>query len=307
MPRRVAPGPRGPGTLGGVLQPIEIESLDDSRVAFYRNLKDADLRRIEGRFIVEGRGNVRRLVACGDPRPESLLMTMPALRAMERELAALGGQVPIYVASRDLLRQIVGFDLHRGCLAVAPRPGRADDDAGALQLARAIAKRPGPARLVLLEALTNHDNVGGIFRNAMAFGVDAVLLCPQCCDPLYRKAVRTSMGASFCVPFARLGAWPAPALTELGAAGFVIWALDPRGRPLVPAEIAEAPPPPEKLALLFGTEGAGISEAARSVCDDVVRIEMAPGFDSLNVSTASGIAMHHVFSAHRARHALGLG
>jgi tRNA G18 (ribose-2'-O)-methylase SpoU len=140
-----------------------------------------------------------------------------------------------------------------------------------------------------LEQITSPDNVGGLFRNALAFGARGVLLCPRTCDPLYRKAIRVSMGASLLVPFARCSEWPAP-LKLLREAGYRVVALHP-GEDASP--IATATAASERLVLLLGTEGGGLSESALAQADERVRIPMAPGVDSLNVATASGIALHH--------------
>ena len=147
------------------------------------------------------------------------------------------------------------------------------------------------ARFVVLEGLANHDNVGGIFRNAMALGADAILLCPRCCDPLYRKAIRTSMGGSLVVPFARADDLP-DLLTGLTALGVAVVALDPGPggcdlAALDPNDLGDA-------ALLVGTEGEGLSELALAAARYRARIAMEPGVDSLNVSVAAAIALHRL-------------
>lgn len=258
-----------------------VQTLDDPRVAVYRNVKDADLRAGDGLFVVEGRLNVRRLVESPRFRTRSVFLTPTALGGLRDALAGLGEAAPVYVASQDVLNHVVGYHLHRGCLAAGERrPAPEAEDL--------LAPPGAPSTVVVLEQLTNPDNVGSIFRNAQAFGADAVLLCPRCCDPLYRKALRVSMGATLSVPFARFVAWP-EGIGRLRAAGYTVVALDPDpdATPLARA------PRPERVALVVGTEGPGLSPAARAGADLRVRIAMAPGVDSLNAGTATGIALHH--------------
>lgn len=267
---------------------LPIDSISDARVADYRDVRDAELLRARSRFMVEGRANVRRLIEDSAYRPRSLLLSPPAREALSDALARLAPGVPVYVAPRAVLDGIAGFDVHRGCLAVCDRPEPVALDA--------LLAPPGrPSRLVVLEGLSDPDNVGAVFRNAMAFGVDAVLLCPRCCDPLYRKAIRVSMGAALCVPSARLADWPEH-LEVLRGAGYRLIALHPHGDV---ALVGERPLDTGggRVALLLGTEGAGLSAAALARADASVRIPMREGFDSLNVATAAGIALHHLFGA----------
>ena len=272
---------------------VRIEHLGDPRVADYVNLKDAQLARGRDRFIVEGRGNLRVLLDRSSIAPASLLLSDRALGSLEDELAASGPGCPVYVAAQSVLDEIVGFAIHRGVLATCPRPVLPDPLELARDVISAARERGRAARFVLLEGLTNHDNVGGIFRNAMALGADAVLLCPRSCDPLYRKAIRTSMGGSLVVPFARATDF-ASLLDGLVALGASVVALDPdpRGMDLAaldPAVLGDA-------ALLMGTEGAGVSDEALSRATQRVRIDMEPDVDSLNVSVAAAIALHRLRS-----------
>ncbi len=273
------------------MEPVRIETLDDPRIADYRNLKDAQLARDRDRFIVEGRGNLRVLLDRSPFRPESILLSARSWGALEVELAEAKPDCPVYVADQPVLDAIVGFAIHRGVLAACRRPGPTDPLALARKGITAARSRGRAARLVLLEGLTNHDNVGGILRNAMALGADAVLLCPRSCDPLYRKAIRTSMGGSLVVPFARAPDFEA-LLDGLVAMGVAVVALDPdpQGTDLAavdPAAIGDA-------ALLVGTEGEGVSAAALARATRRVRIDMEPGVDSLNVSVAAAIALHRL-------------
>jgi tRNA G18 (ribose-2'-O)-methylase SpoU len=271
-----------------------VESLDDPRIALYRNLKDRDLRERHEAFIVEGRGSLEMLLDRSPFEPESLLLSDRACRSLADRITKLPDPLPVYVASRTLMAGIVGFDMYRGVLALCRRereptfeetfdPGR--------------FTTPWPAPVIVLEALANHDNVGAIFRNAQAFGVPAIALCPRTCDPLYRKAIRTSMGATLCVPFVRTDSWPEP-LARLRALGFTVAALHPDEHAVAlaasGAHIGSGP-----LALVVGTEGPGISDAALAECDLRIRIPIAEGIDSINVATAGAIALHH-FREHAA-------
>jgi tRNA G18 (ribose-2'-O)-methylase SpoU len=194
---------------------IHVADLSDPRVADYRNVPDPELLRARGVFVAEGRHVVRRLLASPRFRTRSLLLTESALASLA-DLTQRVGDLPVFVVSQDAMNAIAGFNIHRGCLAIGERPAPlvwtdlVDD-----------------ARLVLvLERIANADNVGGIFRNAAAFGADAVLLGPACTDPLYRKAIRTSMGAALRVPFAAIEEWPTD-LARLRSSGFRILALTP--------------------------------------------------------------------------------
>jgi tRNA G18 (ribose-2'-O)-methylase SpoU len=269
---------------------IPIEASDDPRVAGYADLKDRHLRLREGLFVVEGRVNLRCLIERTVHRPLSVLVSPAALEALTGTLDRLGPEVPVYLAPHDVLRGLVGYKLHRGCLALCARP----EEPTLEKLLATAPAAPAPSLVVVLEGLANHDNVGGVFRNAMAFGADAVVLCPRTCDPLYRKAIRTSMGGTLCVPFARASDWPREVFSSLHAAGYEIVALDPAGDRMAPAGAVM----PARTALILGTEGRGISDAVCAAADHRLRIEMASDVDSLNVATATGIAMHHFFEAH---------
>jgi tRNA G18 (ribose-2'-O)-methylase SpoU len=261
---------------------VAIDDFDDPRVAGYRNVKDRDLQLERDSFLVEGAGAIRELLVSGRFAPESLLLSPRALKSLERDLAALAEDTPVYVAERADYREIVGFDLHRGCLALCPRRPEVGFDA--------LLEDPTlslDAPLLALEGMTNHDNVGGLFRNARAFGAGAVLLCPRCCDPLYRKAIRTSIGASLALPFARAARWP----DDLVRLGVPIVALHPDAKGTT---VADWSPPPGRFVLVAGTEGPGLSRALLDAADTKLAIEMEPGIDSINVALAAGIALHHV-------------
>ena len=264
---------------------IEIETIDDPRLELYRDIKDPHMRRREGLFVVEGRFTLRCLIEDSSFAPVSVLTSHPARLALQDALDVLDPETPVYQAPSPVLQELAGFHLHRGCLALARRP----DELGLEDfLARAI-RADGSSLIVVLEGLTNHDNVGGVFRNAMALGADGIVLCARCCDPLYRKAIRTSLGGSFCVPFTRVAAWPDD-LRGLQAAGFSVVALDPTGESIATAARRNLP---NRAALVLGTEGTGLSPEVLELADLRLGIGMAAGVDSLNVATASGIALHY--------------
>jgi tRNA G18 (ribose-2'-O)-methylase SpoU len=259
-----------------------IEDPRDPRVAVYRDLKEAEHRR-HGLFIAESRTVVRRLLTSSRFRTRSLLVTDTALDSLRDVVATLASETPVYVTRPEVARAIAGFSVHRGCLAVGER-GRPLSPA-------ALIRDPGSRLVLVLEELADPDNVGGVFRNAMAFGADGVLLSPGCADPLYRKAIRVSVAGTLRVPFARVEDWQAD-LAALRDAGYALLALVPRGA----VEIAELDVGslPVRVALLLGNEGQGLGAGTRAAADLQVTIAMAAGVDSLNVATASGIALHRL-------------
>ena len=268
-----------------------VSRLDDPRLDDFRDVREADRLGRLGIFLAEGEVVLRVLLARGRFRVRSMLLAEPRAAALAPLLASLPEEIPVYVAPLPLMSEVVGFPIHRGVLAAGEVGVELDPHAllGGLG--------PGPRRVVALEGVVNHDNVGGIFRNCAAFGVDAVLLDGVSCDPLYRKAIRVSVGASLFVPFARCSSVEQQH-GALRAAGFLILALTPS---LDAPALGDLDPLPERVALLLGAEGPGLSEAGLSGADRRVRIPMAPGFDSLNVATTSGIALHHVFQGHLRR------
>jgi tRNA G18 (ribose-2'-O)-methylase SpoU len=261
---------------------IIVDDPDAPRLADYRALTDSELRqRYEsqaGVFIAEGPNVVRALLASAYVT-RSLLLTPKQMDDLSDVLDAV--TAPIYVGPQSLLEQVVGFHLHRGALAVGER--RADPSvASVLRDARVVA---------VLEKVNDHENLGALFRNARALGVDAVLLDPECADPYYRRAVRVSMGHLLHVPWTRLPALPA-GLDPLHAAGFESVALTPDPSVASIEELVALGP--VRLALLVGAEGPGLSEATMRAASRRVRIPMAPGVDSLNVATAAAIAFHRL-------------
>ena len=210
---------------------------------------------------------------------ESVLVLENRLSGLEDTLRHAPPAMHVYVASQAVMDKIAGFHMHRGILAVGSK--RPDDTPSGL-----VAALPRQAVVVVLVGLTNHDNVGAIFRNATAFGADAVLLDQTCCDPLYRKAIRVSVGAALKMPFA-VASDTTSLVRILDDAGFKQFALSPAGS----TDLRDANRP-ERVALYFGTEGEGLPDELMSRMA-TVRIGMAPGFDSLNVASASAVVLHN--------------
>jgi tRNA G18 (ribose-2'-O)-methylase SpoU len=260
---------------------LTIEDPEDPRLADYREIRDAERRRRDGTFIAEGRQVVRRLLSAGRYRVRSALVTPPALHALGDALAAAG--VPTYLVRQDIVEAVVGMEFHHGCLAAGER--------GAEPTAEAVLAEARSDRLVVLEGLGDASNVGALFRNALAFGVGAVFLAPGTADPLYRKAIRVSSGATVALPFARLADWPRD-LERLRDAGYTVLALTPRAEAVDIGELGAGRPLPARVALLVGTEGRGLSAEALAAADLQVRIPMAPEMDSLNVAAAGAVALH---------------
>lgn len=261
-------------------EPIAIDDPDDPRVAAYRNVRERDLVGREGLFVAEGEVVLRLLARSALHRPVSLLIAQKRVAGLAEVIAALSPDVPVYAAGQAVMDAVVGFPIHRGILALGRRartPSAAD----------LLASLPDQALVLALSAIANHDNMGGLFRNAAAFGADAVILDETCADPLYRKAIRVSVGAALIVPFARLA--PGEDLVSvLEGGGFETVSLSPRGATTL-VELGRAP----RSAVVLGAEGPGLPEAVLSRTK-AVRIPMADGFDSLNVAVTAGIVLHHL-------------
>lgn len=253
------------------------------RVAAYRHIADPDQLLDLGLFVAEGRLVVRRLIDLRHWAIESILLTQPAAESLADMLPRT--DAPIYLADQAVMNGIAGFNIHRGCLALVRRPATPTLDR--------IAAGP-LARVLVLEGVNNPDNVGGLFRSAAAFGIELVVLGPNSGDPLYRKAIRTSMGATLSIPFVQAAQWPG-AIRDLRVEGFTVIALTPA----LPAPPLEEIFPHAKLALLVGSEGAGLTEAAMRAATLRIRIPTTAGVDSLNVTTAASIAMYHCFAEKR--------
>jgi len=261
---------------------IHIDSLDDGRLAAFRGVGQPDSLVESGVFVAEGRMVVRRLLESSRVETQAVLVTEAAVAAL-LDLISTRPSLPVYVVSQEVMNSVTGFNFHRGCLALGVRP-RARDW-------REIAA--GARRLLALERVGNVDNVGGIFRNAAAFGVDGVLLQSDCADPLYRKSIRTSMAASLSVPFARVEPWP-QALEDLNSSGWVTVALAPSHTAAPLREIAAAVAG-RPVVVVLGHEGDGLTREALEACSHQARIPMATGVDSLNVATASAVALYELW------------
>jgi tRNA G18 (ribose-2'-O)-methylase SpoU len=258
---------------------VRIDTLEHPGLADYSGLTDVTLRRLSepagGLYIAESSKVITRAIAAGH-RPRSILVQQQWLADMEVLLSSF--DIPIYVGAPGLLEKLTGFNLHRGALAAMHRP----------PLRPVEEVITGARRVVVIEDVVDHTNVGAIFRAAAALGADAVLVTPRCADPLYRRSVRVSMGTVLQVPWTRLPEWPEGADT-LKKAGFHLVALALSDSAIGLDALAENPP--EKLALLLGTEGDGLSRDAVAHADVVVTIPMLHGVDSLNVASASAVAL----------------
>ncbi|GAB77418.1 tRNA G18 (ribose-2'-O)-methylase SpoU [Austwickia chelonae] len=261
---------------------IEVTDSADDRLADYFRLTDVALRRKldteRGLYLAESDKVIRRALAAGH-RPRSYLMGF----RWAQELADLVAQaeeegIPVYVGSDEVITAMTGFHLHRGAIASMHRPEP-------MPVEKILAQA---RRVVVLEDVVDHTNVGAVFRSAAALGVDAVLVTPRCADPLYRRSIRVSMGTVFQVPWARIDPWPG-GIDLLRELGFTVaaFALEPGGVTL--DEIAADPP--ERLAVVLGTEGDGLRARTIASCDLTVRIPMAGQVDSLNVAAAAAVAM----------------
>lgn len=260
---------------------ISIADFSDPRLDPYRNIRDRDLRGRGNAFIAEGQTVLQNALLRSQHAFLSVLISKSRLVKMETVLAHMPDDFPVYVATPDILDEIAGFHIHRGILAHGER-------SQASTVTGLIEQLPQSSLAVAAFGISNHDNLGGIFRNAAAFGADAVLLDAACCDPLYRKAIRVSVGASLICPFAR-ATEGSGLLEELQAAGFDCLALTPAAD----CDLTAVRLRGSRVVLCVGAEGPGLPAeviaGARSVS-----IAMARGFDSLNAATATGIALHAV-------------
>jgi tRNA G18 (ribose-2'-O)-methylase SpoU len=262
--------------------PIEITDPGDPRVSDYFTLTDVALRtKVEperGLYLAESEKVIRRALAAGH-RPRSFLMAQRWLTDLSDLVAqAESDGVPVYFAQHPVIEAMTGFHLHRGALASMHRP--------ALLAPQVLLKNA--SRVVILEDIVDHTNVGAVFRSAAALGVDAVLITPRCADPLYRRAVRVSMGTVFQVPWTRVHRWP-EGVQVLRQHGFTVAAFALGDGAISLDDLAADQP--DRLAMIFGTEGDGLSRLAVKGADLVVKIPMAGGVDSLNMAAASAVAI----------------
>ena len=280
---------------------IHLDSINDERVAAYTNLTEIQLRNklepSKGLFIAESPKVIDRALAAGR-EPISLLVEEPWIEGMSETFNVIderwGADIPVYVASPDQLKKLTGYRLHRGALAAMKR--------WPLPSVEEVCR--GAHRIAVMEDIVDHTNVGALMRSAAALDVDAVLVTPSCGDPLYRRAARVSMGTVFQVPWTRIGGddrhyWPFIGMQEVRDLGFTTVAmaleddsisLDELVRRLNNDESADDHI--DKLALIFGTEGDGLSHHTISRADLTVKIPMSHGVDSLNVAASSAVAFY---------------
>ncbi len=263
---------------------VPLTDLSAPQLSPYVGLTHAQLRSRrdpqQGILIAESTNVISSALAAGC-QPLSLLMEQRQLNTLPQDFLDRFGAVPIYTAPREMLSQLTGYELTRGILCAMRRPSLPS----AQELCRTAR------RLVVLEHITDATNVGAIFRSAAALGMDGVLVTPSCCDPFYRRSLRVSMGTVFQIPWAWTGEdssqWPQPGLSQLKALGFqtVAMALNHRSIPIDHPALAQA----DKLAIILGSEGNGLTEQTIAACDYVAQIPMCHGVDSLNVAAAGAV------------------
>ncbi|WP_087872100.1 TrmH family RNA methyltransferase [Arthrobacter globiformis] len=281
-----------------------LESAADPRVADYTQLTDVHLRKLrepaEGMYIAESSRVLRRALAAGH-RPRSFFLAEKWVADLT-DIFEQYPDVPAYIGSAGLLEEITGFHLHRGAMAAMHRPAPVPLPellAGARRVAVpedtvdptnvGCSKTPHRSRIAVLEDLTDHTNVGAVFRSAAAIGVDAVLVTPQCADPLYRRSIRVSMGTVFQVPWTRVDPWPA-GIEQLKEAGYFVAGMSLGEGAITLDELVTQDH--ENLVLVFGTEGEGLKPETDRLLDARVTIPMMNGVDSLNVAASSAVAFY---------------
>jgi tRNA G18 (ribose-2'-O)-methylase SpoU len=267
--------------------PIEITDPGDERVRDYFSLTDVALRtKVEparGLYLAESEKVIRRALGAGH-RPRSFLMGQRWLTDLSDVVEqAESEHVPVYFAQPGVIEAMTGFHLHRGVLASMHRPALVAPES----LLRSASGQKA-SRVIVLEDIVDHTNLGAVFRSAAALGVDAVLITPRCADPLYRRSVRVSMGTVFQVPWTRIDPWPG-GLKVLKDNGFTVAAFALGDGAITLDELAADQP--DRLAMIFGTEGDGLSRLAIKGADRIVRIPMAGGVDSLNMAAATAVAI----------------
>ena len=266
--------------------PHRIESLDDPRIDPFRDVRDRDLRGRDGLFMAESELVVRRLIRQPE-RLHSLLLSHEKFDRLSGELGVLPESVSVFLADLDQISKIAGFHVHRGVLATGHRP--APDELRVECVMNGI-DADATCTLLLARGLTNVDNMGALFRNAAAFGVDAIILDDACCDPLYRKAIRVSMGHALSVPWAIADDW-IETLKALQHRWGICLAAAECTSDSTPADQMEWP---ARSGVILGSEGPGLDQETIRLCDRVVEIPMASGVPSLNVATASAILLWEI-------------
>lgn len=261
---------------------VLINDADDARLAVFRDIRERDLAR-RGDFIAEGAVVLDHLLTAPGFEATAILVSQHRLAGLQKRFAGLELAMPVYVAPQAVMDGIAGFSVHRGIVAHGRR--------------RMPAQAPVPSQLgggpvIVAAGLSNHDNMGALFRNGAAFGASAVMLDARCCDPLYRKSIRVSVGTVLKLPFFRLGA-AEDIVAMLQAAGRECVALSPAGVIRLDRWAPRRP-----VALVLGAEGEGLSPSVMARCTTLA-VAMAPGLDSLNVSVAASIALHHLFTMGR--------
>lgn len=263
---------------------ITIKDPEDPRVADYRDIQERDLVGRRELFVAEGEVVLRALLRSSRFGARSLLLASGRDVRLAAVLEGVAADTPVYVADEAVMNAVAGFHIHRGILAIGARTAAIEADA-------LLAQAPADGLLVAAVGIGNHDNLGAIFRNATAFGACGVLLDETCCDPLYRKALRVSVGGALLTPFARIAA--NDLLPTLARHRFQAIALSPTGAERLADVVTN-----DRTALLLGAEGPGLP-ADLMAGARTVRIDMHGGFDSLNVATAGAIALHHLAGARR--------
>lgn len=267
---------------------VHIQSGSDERLRDYLGVRDPAALRQRGLLIAEGRLVVRRLIEAGRLDLRSLLLNAAAAANLADLVEQVSPHADVFVATPDVITAAAGFNLHRGCLAVAERPRQPPLDP---LLAAA-------STIVALERVVDADNVGSVFRCAEGFGVDAVLLSPGCCDPLYRKAIRTSSGATLMIPFGTGEPW-LDAIDRCKALGFVVVATTPRADAKDIGAFTATAEARGRVAVLLGTEGQGLTDEVLARADVRVRIPMSGTLDSLNIAVAAGIVLQRLHEVRR--------
>lgn len=273
---------------------IPLNDLSDPRVRDFTQLKDVNLRKSveteRGLYLAESFSVIARALAAGH-QPRSVLTNRHWLGRLQETLGSRAGDIPIFVAEEEQLTRLTGFSMHRGAIAAMERPALPELDE-VLSGARAV---------LILEDLVDHTNVGAAIRSAAAMGFDAILTSPHCADPLYRRAVRVSMGTVFSLPWTQIAAWPDT--SALKNRGFIVAGLAlsdqaislPKLCSCLQSQVERGQQP--KVALVLGTEGPGMTKQALASCDQLVKIPLSHGVDSLNVAAAGAVACYAVSQA----------